>query len=412
MKHQVARFRSEDGAVFVQVGLVLVILLGMTTFVIDYGIMWMSRRQAQNAADGGALAGAVARAYDDVASPPATSVPLNAATMVAQANQVWLEAPTVNVSFTCPAGTVGTPRCVRVDVYRNGEFGSNPLPMVFGPVFGISTQGVRATATAIVNVGNATDCMRPFGIPDKWLEANPAPPTPWSGDSQFNRYFETGPNKGTVMTPADSYTAPTSTDPGTGFTLPTDKGRFMTLKFGNPSGSDPISPGWYLPVTLPTPGGTYCPGGNCYEQNIASCNGAPVAIGDYVPTETGAKVGPTKFGLEALYNQDPSATFNTTTNTIQGSCAPGCAPVSPRLIALPVFDADLYQLSRANSDWTACPGGGSCLKIVNILGFFVNQIEESGDVTGYLMTYPGLLSTSDPTVGSSSSFLMNLTLIR
>ena len=32
---------------------------------IDYGVMWSSRRQAQNAADAAALAGAISLAYDD-----------------------------------------------------------------------------------------------------------------------------------------------------------------------------------------------------------------------------------------------------------------------------------------------------------------------------------------------------------
>ena len=41
------------------VALSLVTLIAFTTFVVDYGAMWVGRRQAQNAADAGALAGAV-----------------------------------------------------------------------------------------------------------------------------------------------------------------------------------------------------------------------------------------------------------------------------------------------------------------------------------------------------------------
>ena len=45
----------------------------MATFVVDHGILWVSRGQAQNAADAGALSGAIARAYDELTNPPASN---------------------------------------------------------------------------------------------------------------------------------------------------------------------------------------------------------------------------------------------------------------------------------------------------------------------------------------------------
>jgi Flp pilus assembly protein TadG len=56
---------SERGAVFVQVGISLFVLMAFNVFVLDYGMMWIARGQAQNAADAGAIAGAIARAYED-----------------------------------------------------------------------------------------------------------------------------------------------------------------------------------------------------------------------------------------------------------------------------------------------------------------------------------------------------------
>ena len=64
--------RSEQGAIFVQVGISMFVLMAFNVFVLDYGMMWIGRRQAQNAADAGALAGAVARGYDDFDDPPAS----------------------------------------------------------------------------------------------------------------------------------------------------------------------------------------------------------------------------------------------------------------------------------------------------------------------------------------------------
>ena len=52
---------SERGAILVQVALALLALVAFTMFVVDYGVFWVGRRQAQNAADASALAGALAK---------------------------------------------------------------------------------------------------------------------------------------------------------------------------------------------------------------------------------------------------------------------------------------------------------------------------------------------------------------
>ena len=70
MRPQRNAHRSEKGAVFVQVGISIFVLMAFNVFVLDYGMMWVGRRQAQNAADAGALAGAMARAYDDFGDHP------------------------------------------------------------------------------------------------------------------------------------------------------------------------------------------------------------------------------------------------------------------------------------------------------------------------------------------------------
>ena len=48
------------------------------------------------------------------------------------------------------------------------------MPTLFGPILGITSQGVRATATAIVGNGNATDCLRPIAMADDWHELRAA----------------------------------------------------------------------------------------------------------------------------------------------------------------------------------------------------------------------------------------------
>ena len=84
----------------VQVAVAMIVLIGFTAFVADYGLMWVSRRQAQNAADAGALAGAVALAYDDFADRTATGPAKQSARNIAVGNAVAAEAPKVDIIET------------------------------------------------------------------------------------------------------------------------------------------------------------------------------------------------------------------------------------------------------------------------------------------------------------------------
>ena len=425
------RRESERGVILVFTAIAILVLMGFLTFVADYGILWASRAQAQNAADAGALAGAIARAFDDTDDPPATGGKAEeSARKTAQQNNVWNAAPVAQVSWTCPAGVTGS--CVRVDVYRNGQFGSTTLPVVFGPVLNITSQGVRATATAVVGVGNATNCMRPFGVVDRWHE-NLAP----TGD------FARWDNSGNQFTgPIDWYEPPTSGSTGSGYSVPTDVGSPVVLKTGNnpDSNTGAITPGWSLPLRLPSGGGGYYSGANDYNLAIKQCIGNPVSIGDYLPTENGAMVGPTRQGVStdgagaaggpSLVNQDPYATWDTSTQTVRNSCAPACGPFSPRIVPIAVFDFDEFIWRHNANNWTtewipgasgspghpgggtfSCPVGGKCVRVANIIGFFVESMS-GGDVTGRVVMLPGEYVLGTPSLGSGSSFLQTIHLVR
>lgn len=54
---------------------------------------------------------------------------------------------------------------------------------------------------------------------------------------------------------------------------------------------------------------------------------------------------------------------------------------------------------------------GRCIKVVNIVGFFVESMS-GPDVNGYLLTYPGALAAGPPTVGGGAGFLQVVQLIR
>ena len=401
---------GERGAIIVQAAIAMLVLVGFSAFVVDYGVLWLSRQQAQDAADAGAMAGAMSRAYDDSTDPPPSGgVVEQSAAGVAATNPVWFEVPSSVVSFSCPADVSGG-RCVRVDVHRDGTFGSTPLPVIFGGALGLASQEVRATATAQVAVGNGTTCLKPWAIPDKWVELNPVPGL-WLPTSVFERYDESGPGAGSLLVPADSYIPPDASDVGTGLVsrgAMNQLGLGLTLSFENPAGSSPISPGFLLPLLLA--------GGNSYEDNISGCNGRLSAIGQYIETGNNGLESATTDGFADLIAADPTATWNPATNNVDNSCAPTCAPISPRLVAIAVFDVERYQFWRANNAWPPeCPGGGGggrCVHVVNIIGFFVESTGGPGEATGFVARYPGLVSPDSPLITTDASFAPAITLVR
>jgi hypothetical protein len=400
------RCSNDRGAMLVQVAISILTLTGFSVFVIDYGMVWVARGQAQNAADAGALSGAIALAFDEPTNTPAPEgVAWSAAMTGARANTVWNAAATsvANLgSAACPPGVTG--RCARVDVFRNGTNGSAPLPTIFGPILGITSQGVRATATARVAFGNATNCMRPFGVADRWEHVvNPV--------DRYDRWDRQG-SRVIELNPRDVYEPPSATSPGTGYRLPDHLGTEVVLKNGNPNNdNENIVSGWFMPLRLPDGNGGYDSGANDYRNNIARCMSSPVSIGQHLPLESGAMIGPSSQGFDDLRALDPTATWSTATNSVVNSCAPTCAPFSPRIIPLPVFDIDDFQYRRAAGDSSPCPTGGQCVRVVNILGFFADRMQGS-DIIGYLLMYPGLFVTGAPNVADEASFLVTVQLIR
>jgi hypothetical protein len=354
MSSTTTRLTGQSGAMLIQVAISILMLMGFAVFVVDYGVVWLSRGQAQNSADAGALAGAVARRWDDKANPPATNgVAWSSAVQAASANAVWGsvgETPQRWVpqpSWTCPPGWEGF-RCTRVDVYRNGEFGSTTLPVFFGPLLNVLDQGVRATATAVVASGGTVKCLKPWITPDRWPEGEPV-------SSYIGPYYAGH----------------------TGYNVETDIGLQLVLKEGEPGG---MSSGWTGTISLPNP-----PGTPEYEANIAGCNPTVVGIATEEETcpevdepdgcvrvRTGVQQGQTVHGLETLLAPDATGYWDTSTNKPAGGCvAAGDCPggVTPRLVPMAVFDPSVFDSSN-------CSGVGCITKVVNIIGFYLEGICE------------------------------------
>lgn len=82
--------------------------------------------------------------------------------------------------------------------------------------------------------------------------------------------------------------------------------------------------------------------------------------------------------------------------------ATGACAVSPRIVAIPVYNPDVFNAST--------PHGRTDITIVRVLGFFMERMQ-GNDVVGRIMTYPGTPrgGTSDT---PSAAFVVSIALVR
>jgi len=207
------------------------------------------------------------------------------------------------------------------------------------------------TLTVPAEAQFTTDCLRPIAIPDTWIE-----------------------NQGSTTTFDATGTNPDVYDPKGGYQPSTDDGRLLVITLQYPA-STPNSNG-SIPVRLGYGGAVD------FRDFIAGCVGVPYDVGDLIPVETGILSGPTAMGIDDLVAQDPSATWDSSTKTVVGSAFAR----SPRIIQLPVFDPAEYI--------TALQSGLHQIRVVKIVGFFVESRSPGATVHGYLTARGRLTATS------------------
>lgn len=450
-----SRIAREQGAIVIYVAVAVLALTAFTTFAVDYGILWTARAQAQTVADFAAHAGAVALAYDDFTDDASgATAATGAARTVAGTMKVFNQTPgdsSVDVSFpACPDGTLN---CVKVDVYRDTAH-SNALPAFFGRLLGVTGQNVQATATAQAQFAGGNDCLAPFAVPDKWIESWDAKKgenktKEWKAGSTFDGYCE---QKGDTIDMAGcsgSETPDVYVPPFLGETNPTgyrfldvakkksggDIGRKMTI---DDIKRDPLSDFTrgidgksYIPLDLPRKDGQS--GASAYGASIMTCNGTLITIGQYVnylgdPKTLGdAEMKATDDAIDALIAMDPGAYFDVgkksgNTYTVKGSCAqanPPCAEakngLSPRILAVPVFNTKLYEDCRFGRN--GCSPSQLKLQVSNIIGVFISKNkdkkgEDDGKFEGYIIPIPGVHTSGGLPIDRDFSFLRTIGMVR
>ncbi|MET0212093.1 MAG: pilus assembly protein TadG-related protein, partial [Vicinamibacterales bacterium] len=159
MKRLQARLHDERGMTLVMVATGLVAFLSATMLAVDVGMLMVARTEAQSSADAGALAGAVALAFDDYddRTPTGPAVRNAIATATATDNGVM----NAQVSVLPEDVTFPTISRIRVRVQRSGVRG-NPLLPFIAPMFGVNTVDLGAVAVAEVSPANAMTCVKPF----------------------------------------------------------------------------------------------------------------------------------------------------------------------------------------------------------------------------------------------------------
>ena len=179
----------EEGAVFVQVGIALFVLMAFNVFVLDYGVMWVARgagaerRRRRGARRRGrarvrrlrrsaALQRHCGAAWRKASRRP-TASGSNRHTGRQLRLSCWRDRPTARPSPSIATARMEARRSTRCSARCSAS----------------ARSGVRATATASTGNGNATPCLRPWAFADDWHENRDLAPT----GSEFNHYDDTGP---------------------------------------------------------------------------------------------------------------------------------------------------------------------------------------------------------------------------
>jgi hypothetical protein len=392
----------------------LVGLTALSAFIVDYGILWTSRRQVQNAADAAALAAAVSLGFD---APNDLSRAQQNAAMAVSANPVWGQTATMTAGdvaiIPCPTGAVGLGPCVKVDVFRTADRGG-ALPTIFGRLVGVTEQSVQATATGQVLYGNATDCVKPLAIPDRWSEFRNNQGLPgWDPLDTFERYGA----RGRLLSGAvDVYERPVGVGTnGSGYSR--DRNAVTAGDYGMQLRFEPAP----SPRTDRAGGERFVPvrvrgsGADEFRAALETCAPRVVTNGTSLVPESAGVSAETAAGVTALIDRDPGAYWDGALNDGRGGVAGGCmaagectvagvdgealsTAVSPRIIALPVFDPDQWDRRFRR------------LVVSRVVGFFLERYD-APFVVGRLMVYPAAPRTS-MTADPGAAFVIGVALVR
>ena len=209
-------------------------------------------------------------------------------------------------------------------------------------VFGVSVCLASAAAPAEAQI--ASFCLRPVGIPDKWVE-NQTPP--WDPTDTFD---PSGPNPDVYLNgfnPAEDHGTPLAL---TEFDGPLVTGQSMIA----------VQTGFA--------------GAGGFLDSLVQCSQFLHPLGGSLSLVAGSLQNPRSEGIDQILSMDPDAAWDPTANAGRGGVVNSAFPFSPRVIALPVIAPGAFEVFA---------GTGGTVQIAKIVGFFVSH-RVGGTVHGYL----------------------------
>lgn len=367
-------YRDERGMSLVFVALGFMGFFAATMLAIDVGMLMTARSQAQNSADAGALAGAVAMAFNNFDDHSPSGPAVTSAIRQATDNKVMYE----NVSVTPDdveflRDSDGVYSQVRVTVYRSAARG-NPVSTLVASLFGISTANIGAVATAEVSPADMPARWFPFMIPDRWSERqDPA------GFNAMTSYFNLYDNHRNLLPNPDVYVDNTHKVGYTGYDPILDAGTEIYIKAAQ---GQQVSPSEYNPIAISGMDGT---GASRYRDAII--NGGPastLSFGDAIIPEPGNVVGPTAQGVGDLMSLYPDARWDTSCSCVTGNPE----HIKMREGVIPLYDPYKYEVGKQS-------GRYADFFVAGFLGVFIERMD-GGQVVARIVPVAGKRSANGP----------------
>lgn len=365
--------QNERGVTLVLMALMMFLAIGMSALAIDYGMIKAAKAEGQRAMDAAALAGASAFLIPD----PATDYK---AVAIERAHEFALKHTVRNVPITDAEDSITVDlaaKTVKVDWYRSN------LPLWFANVFGFSTMGLGASATAKATESGFTNCLKPVALPDMWNNVNNFTGRNnnikedkngngvWDLDGNGDGVIDPGETEPWTFNTGDVYNPPTTgygtgfRDPyGTGYTQKTDDyGRQVLLQTFAPQ--DALVSSYFR--TWGENSNTL--GVDSMGASIRGERCTAGSLGTEYQQGNGAKVA-LEPDWNYLVDQDPSAHWDDATNTVLGSSAgDNWLDNSARVITVGLYDPKYASAPQNNPiefvnfaklwlDQRPCGGGG------------------------------------------------------
>ena len=338
MKHK----EAESGYILVTVAILLIVLMGFTALAVDVGMLYTSRTQSQAAADAAALAGA----FTFVLNPDTSDQPARA---VLDAKKIATQNKTLGTTITDAEVnvTVEVPqKRVTVAIQRNE-------PTFFAKVLNSNSVNVRVTAVAEA-AQNATkaSCVKPWFIPN----------TLFSSKKPCEACASTPPE---IMASGGAVTAWAA-------------GKFgqeMTVKPKPGNGGGAITSGEYYAIQITGSGA------DPYRDAISTCLPVEFSCFDSYSVEPGAKVGPTRQGVEDLVGIPPAYEYvalNEYRRILDGTIH----DTAPSLVLAPIVDLCAVTGFCPANDFPH--GSGTTLTVKGFALVFVDGMNGS-DVRAHMV---------------------------